>query len=177
METSDTSGGAGPPPAESQEQDSPKRRDDLVFHELDGEALVYDTRSGAVHRFNAITLFVWNACDGLHTTGDIAHEVTERYAIDSGQALVQVEWVVEQLTKWGLLQDAQAADFSQDEWVGTASPDTCCQEPASRAHGVHPADRGTRRPSAHRPLPSRRELLSGGATKLVFVAPVISTFL
>ena len=49
----------------------PLRRDDIVLEELDGEAILYDPRYGAVHRFNAVTLFVWDLCDGSHTMTDI----------------------------------------------------------------------------------------------------------
>jgi hypothetical protein len=151
MTTSDAIGEKEGPP-----QAMPLRRDDLFFEELDGEAVLYDPGCGAVHRFNAMTLFVWGACDGLHSTAGIVNALTERYAITSDEARGHVERVVAEFRKRDLLQeeDAEPASVVSSE-----------RKPSKTQRGLD-KPRG----------PSRRELLSGGVTKLVFMAPVISTF-
>ena len=119
----------------------PARRDDIVIHELDGEAVLYDERSGAVHRFNETALTVWKACDGSRRVSEISRGLAQRYALGSGEARSEVEKVIRELRAKGLLIE---------------SPEPATQ-PASR-------------------LPSRRELLCGGTAKLIYTAPLISTF-
>ncbi len=70
---------------------SPVRRDDLVLEELDGEAVLYDPRYGALHRFNAVTLFVWDLCDGSHTMADIARRLTQLCEVEPDEALDNVQ--------------------------------------------------------------------------------------
>ena len=83
----------------------PRRRGDLSVEELDGEAVLYDPRNGAVHRFNATTFYVWNACDGSHTPQDVAITIADRYAVEAEDALKIVGGVVAQLSERGLLQN------------------------------------------------------------------------
>lgn len=82
---------------------APLRRDDLVLEELDGEALLYDSRNGAIHRFNATTFFVWNACDGSCTPNDIAVSLLRNYSVDADEAQRAVLTVIEQLHEEDLL--------------------------------------------------------------------------
>lgn len=119
----------------------PARRDDIVVCELDGEAVLYDERSGAVHRFNETTLTVWEACDGSRRVSEISRALAQRYALGSRKARTEVEKVIRYLEAKGLLSEPQ--------------------EPATQ-----PASR----------LPSRREMLCGGTAKLIYTAPLISTF-
>lgn len=174
MATNDTYGGPG-------KNLSPilLRRNDLVFEELDGEAVLYDPRSGAVHRFNATTLLVWNACDGSHTTRDIAHALTEEGSIDWDDAGAVVERVITELKRQDLLQSSVPGaatglyvegrpDTNRD------AEDLRARKKAERGAVCAPGDSARSRSPA-RPL-SRRELLRGGTGKLILAAPVISTF-
>jgi PqqD family protein of HPr-rel-A system len=72
----------------------PRRRQDLVVHELDGEALVYDPTTSDTHRLNETAYFVWLACDGTRDATDIAHLVTDRYAVSLESALEHIEQVL-----------------------------------------------------------------------------------
>ncbi len=119
----------------------PARRDDIVVCELDGEAVLYDERSGAVHRFNETALTVWKACDGSRHVSEISRALAQRYALGSDEARSEVEKVIRDLDAKGLL-------------IERPEPAT---QPASR-------------------LPSRREMLCGGTAKLIYTAPLISTF-
>ncbi len=119
----------------------PTKRNDVVFHELDCEAVLFDQTSGAVHRFNETTLAVWNACDGTCDASAIARIIANKYALESDVAQTEVDNVIRDLKAKGLL-------------IERPEPTT---QPASR-------------------LPSRRELLCGGTAKLIYTAPLISTF-
>ncbi len=70
---------------------TPLRRPDIELHELDGEAVVFYARSGAVHRFSAATLFVWDACDGARDLDSIDYALSDNFGIDrvEGAALAK----------------------------------------------------------------------------------------
>ena len=144
----------------------PLRRDDLVLEELDGEAILYDPRYGAVHRFNTVTLFVWDTCDGSHTAADVARRLTQLCEVEPDEVLEHVQRVIAELGILELLQNAPVEPMNKRNvpWWTKASP-----APAGFSvlpQGDHPEQSRL----------SRRELLGGGMRKLVFVAPVISTF-
>lgn len=120
------------------------RRTDLVVEVLDGEAVLYDPVLGAVHRFDASTFQVWQACDGQRNIVDITCLLAQQRAIPYCDAREYVERVLEELRTRGLLSSGRSDDLASGQ-----------------------ERRGTL---------SRRELLSGGATKLALAAPVISTF-
>ena len=120
----------------------PSRRGDIVVHELDDEAVLYDERSGAVHRFNQTALAVWKACDGSRNISELSRDLAKRYALGSEQAHTEVENVIRNFEAKSLLN-------------ASCKPAT---QPASR-------------------LPSRREVLRGGTAKLIYTAPLISTFI
>jgi PqqD family protein of HPr-rel-A system len=156
----------------------PRRREDLQVEGLDGEAVLYDPRSGAVHRFNATTVFVWKACDGSCSANDIATSMVEHYSVGADEALEVVHQVIAQLNEKGLLHEE-----------GTGSGDMV--NPLKRVQVSADADEQnetamTKRAggalSAATPTEaagqgfSRRALLGGGVTKAVLAAPVISTF-
>lgn len=145
---------------------APIRRNDLVLEELDGEAILYDHRYGAIHRFNAVTLFVWDMCDGSHVVEDMARHLTRLSEVPPDKALESVQRVVAELRTLDLLEGAPAEPLN-------AATVPCWTEslPEQPAHAARPE------PGETQPLRlSRRQLLECGVVKIVFVAPVISTF-
>ncbi len=77
-------------PAESNLQ----RRRDVVVHELDGEALVYDPITSDTHQLNQTAYRIWQACDGSRSPSAIARELTDVYAISFASALSHVERIM-----------------------------------------------------------------------------------
>ena len=134
----------------------PLRRDDLDFHELDGEAVLYDARCGAVHRFNAVTLWIWDACDGYHTTAEMAQMLSEEYSVATDHASSHVERAIEGFEARGLLQGGP---------VGTVVTAMDGDEPVA-PRTISEASRGL----------SRREVLRSTTGKVALAAPLISTF-
>ncbi|MHC4695356.1 MAG: PqqD family protein [Planctomycetota bacterium] len=156
----------------------PRRRDDLHVEELDGEAVLYDSRNGAIHRFNSTTFEVWNACDGTRTSNSIVQRIGKRHSISADEALALVRTVLAQFRENALLHDTCSGDGSaHDHLQLTPRP-----VPTDDQDYATP----TNRPACPVPLSavsesggcgiSRRELLGGGVTKAVLAAPVISTF-
>lgn len=130
----------------------PSRRLNVLVESLDGEAVLYDPSLGAVHRFDATTLTVWEACDGSRTMEEIANLLRLDHDLDRNSALSHAERAVAALISLDLLANTKTE----------IRPDK--------------TQRMVPRVDASPGSLSRRELLSGGATKLVLAGPVVSTF-
>jgi hypothetical protein len=91
----------------------PSRRADITEVDLDGEALLRDTRDGHIHRFNGTALVVWHACDGRTSTRGIAEQLTERFDVDFADALSCVEQLVTRFAELHLLDGSNIHDSCQ----------------------------------------------------------------
>ena len=91
----------------------PLRRDDLVLEEFEGEAVLCDPQYGAIHRFNVVTWFVWDLCDGSHTMTDIVQRLTQLGEVDPDEALDSVQRVIAELSRLNLLQGAPVAPMNR----------------------------------------------------------------
>ena len=166
--------------AQTTPHDKPLRRKDLVFEELDGEAVLFDPRWGGVHRFDGLTLFVWNACDGSHSAADITREVIATYNVDADEAFGHVEQLIAGFCTRDLLANSCA--------TAARTPAAHVEKATIRAAAEHAgADIAVRtlerlavrvgRRFSSPDLLSRRAVLRDGAKKVAFSAPVIVTFL
>ena len=81
----------------------PTRREDVTVHELDGEGLVFDARSGDTHRLNTTALFIWTACDGRCEVRDLAGELMKFYDVAFDSALEHVERTLHEFQERSLL--------------------------------------------------------------------------
>lgn len=77
----------------------PRKRTDLIVHEMDGEALVFDKMTADTHRLNATALFVWNACDGNKYVSNIANELSIAYDVQESDAQEHVEHTIDTLVE------------------------------------------------------------------------------
>jgi len=91
----------------------PRRRLDLIQHELDGEALIFDPQSQDTHRLNETALFVWRLCDGTNDLSAMAKAVAHRYDVDERGAARHVERLCVELDGLGLLQDRRLARIGE----------------------------------------------------------------
>ncbi|HUU82736.1 MAG TPA: PqqD family protein [Phycisphaerae bacterium] len=152
----------------------PLRRDDVTCEEMDGEAVLFDPQSGAVHRFNAMTLCVWKLCDGTRGPAHIADGIAANYAIGSREALPHVRRILDGLEERSLFCEGgdeaePAAGCARTDGPGSEAQHTAGMTPPPEAHRPDSA------PIQQRGL-TRRQALGGGVAKLVFVAPLIATF-
>jgi len=53
------------------------RRTEVTVVELDGEAVIYDRRSGVLHHLNAEATLVYRACNGRSTIAEVAAGIAE----------------------------------------------------------------------------------------------------
>ncbi|GJM26874.1 MAG: hypothetical protein DHS20C16_32890 [Phycisphaerae bacterium] len=82
----------------------PLRRDDVTFHVIDDEALIYDPDRGATHRLNSTARFIWEHCDGAADCESIAAELTGVWDASSQQACDDVLLAVGSMVENGLLK-------------------------------------------------------------------------
>ncbi len=82
----------------------PRRRDDVLVEELDGEAILSDPTDGAAHRLNQTALAVWNKLDGAATTREIAEGLTQTYEVEFEDALDHVEELLVLFAELNLLE-------------------------------------------------------------------------
>ena len=81
----------------------PEVRNDLDVVEIDGEAVIYDKRTGGVHHLNTTAALVFSVCDGTGTVGDLAADIGAVYGVSSDAVERQVRTLVRRFRKAGLL--------------------------------------------------------------------------
>jgi hypothetical protein len=82
----------------------PKARDDITVVELDGEAVIFDEQSGALHRLNPTATIVFGLCDGTATIRDISRDICEAFGVPLTEVESQVRGVIRQFRKSKLLE-------------------------------------------------------------------------
>ena len=82
---------------------APAFRCDLQEDYLQDECLLYDLRTGVMHRMNETALFVRRYCDGRTTTSQIAELMTQRYEVRYELALDHIEQLLVAFARAGLL--------------------------------------------------------------------------
>lgn len=82
----------------------PARRQGVIEETLDGQVLLYDTRTDRMHRLNETALLIWRHCDGTTSHRDIAASLTTTFEVDFETALDHVEETALVLAEAGLLE-------------------------------------------------------------------------
>lgn len=77
--------------------------------ELDGEAVLLDGDSGAVHTLNPTATLVWLCCDGTARLGEIIDDLADVYG-DAGRAVIAADVVelARSIGRQGLLEGVRA---------------------------------------------------------------------
>ena len=60
---------------------NPIRNPDILLQEAGEETLLYSHEGRAAHVLNPTARFVWDRCDGQHSTGDITQALREQFAV------------------------------------------------------------------------------------------------
>lgn len=84
----------------------PRVREDLTVVELDGEAVVYDERSGDLHHLNPTATLVFGLCDGTATGRELAADISEAYQQPLDEVVDQVHTLLRQFRKAKLIESA-----------------------------------------------------------------------
>lgn len=83
----------------------PERRDAVAAAEIDGEIVLLDTATGALHVLNAVAGLVWSELDGRRDVDTIVAELSAVAGGDGGEVRRDVTNFVEQLAHSGLLSE------------------------------------------------------------------------
>ncbi|RMG43691.1 MAG: PqqD family protein [Acidobacteria bacterium] len=82
----------------------PRRRDDLVWREVDREVVVLDETGTLLTRLNPTGAFIWRCADGNRTVEQIARLLADHFDVSPVRALEDVESFCRQLEEAGLLE-------------------------------------------------------------------------
>jgi PqqD family protein of HPr-rel-A system len=85
----------------------PTLRDDLTVVELDGEAVVYDDRTGDLHHLNATATVVFSLCDGTGTVRELATDLAHAYGQPVDDVERQIRGLLRRFRRAGLLRPAR----------------------------------------------------------------------
>ena len=83
----------------------PKQRADVRSRRIDGETVVLDRREEFIHQFNRTASYIWEHCDGRHTTEEISSALCAEFEVDFPTAEKDVLFTVEQLRRAKLLAE------------------------------------------------------------------------
>ncbi len=83
----------------------PRVRTDVTVTELDGEAVIYDERSGDLHHLNAPATLVLGLCDGSATVEEMSAAIAEAFQRPVGEVTAQVSDLIEELRGSKILAD------------------------------------------------------------------------
>lgn len=90
-------------------------RSTVAAVELDGEAVLLDADSGAVHTLNPTATLVWLCCDGTARLGEIIDDLTDAYS-DAGREVIAADVVqlARSIGRQGLLEGVRADEFEAE---------------------------------------------------------------
>lgn len=84
---------------------APTRAAEAVTLELDGETLVYQRRTGEVHRLDPVGSVVWRVLDGQTTVEELVKDLSAAFEVDAGVVRADVSDLLKRLGQAFLLAD------------------------------------------------------------------------
>lgn len=81
----------------------PKTSEELAVVELDGEAVIYDPRTGDLHHLNPTATIVFSLCDGTATVREMSQELSGAFGIAPEEIESQVRSLLRRFRAAGLL--------------------------------------------------------------------------
>ena len=85
------------------------RKDTLVARDIGDEEIIYDPDKKRIHILNKTGLFIWNLCDGQHSTEQIIAEVFRSFSLrsdlnDKTRIEKEIRLFLNQLSQEGLIK-------------------------------------------------------------------------
>lgn len=81
-----------------------KRCENLRFHDLNGESMLYDADVKLVHVLNESAQFIWAACNDTVTIEEVSKQVSQNYDIDEQQATEDVRQTIESFLEKNIVE-------------------------------------------------------------------------
>lgn len=88
----------------------PKVRDDITVMDIDGEAVIYDERSGDLHHLNRTATVVLGLCDGATTVKEFSSDLADAFGVPVREMERQVRGLIKNLRNEGLLETGWRGD-------------------------------------------------------------------
>jgi hypothetical protein len=101
---------------------APARVHAALTLEFDGECVVYDARTGNVHRLDPIGSIVWQLLDGRTTVDVLVPDLAAAFSADPGVIRKDVDGLLRGLSEAGLLADGSPPAPPPDPLVLTNPP-------------------------------------------------------
>lgn len=90
----------------------PKIRSDLSVVQMEGEAVIYDERSGQIHYLNRTATIVFNLCDGSSTIPEFSKDIAEAFSLSAGEVERQVRSLIRNFREAGFLEASASTSTS-----------------------------------------------------------------
>lgn len=74
---------------------------------IDGETILFNTQTNALHVLNLVASEIWNLCDGKHSFEDIVECLFDKFEASRDQIEEDVRKTLLQFEELGLLQERQ----------------------------------------------------------------------
>jgi methyltransferase-like protein len=81
----------------------PRVAEGLLTKVVEDELVVLDRENEQIHRLNALSVFIVDQCDGLHSEQSIVDAIVERYDVERPVAAADAETTITQLRTLGIL--------------------------------------------------------------------------
>ncbi|MBI2931094.1 MAG: PqqD family protein [Planctomycetes bacterium] len=91
------------------EGNRPRGREDLLYQEVTDGGVLFDPDGEKVYVLNASAAFVWNCCDGAHSSEEMLDELAASLgpgAPDRTTLRADIDKAIEHFRRNGLLADA-----------------------------------------------------------------------
>ena len=92
-----------PPDDSAKRSDPPAHAPETITLEVDGEMILYQRRTGAVHRLDPVGSVVWRFLDGKTAVDDLVGDLSDAFATDADVVRDGVDSLLAQLTEASLL--------------------------------------------------------------------------
>jgi hypothetical protein len=111
-----------PPNHSAKRSDPPAHAPETVTLELDGETILYQRRTGAVHRLDPVGSVVWRFLDGKTAVADLVDDLSVAFATDVDVVRDGVSTLLVQLTEASLLAGGPIPEEASEPALLTNPP-------------------------------------------------------
>lgn len=73
------------------------RNNQVLWRELDGEAILLDPQQGCSYNLNGVGTFIWKLLDGAHSIDELVAAISAAYEVDENQARSDLESLLHDL--------------------------------------------------------------------------------
>lgn len=79
------------------------RNTNVLWRELDGEAILLDPQQGCSYNLNVVGTFIWKLLDGSHSIDDLVQAISAAYEVEESQARSDLESLLHDLRQNNLV--------------------------------------------------------------------------